>query len=184
MELKIILISQSEFAKKVGVTPQAISKLIKQGKLPVDGKKLIMPDAEKAYYTLKAGIKLTNTPVVEVFNADESDNLPIKNSQNADMQDLLNVKVRKETILADNHELNLNKALGKLVSIEEVNKTVTNSLTIVRNAFISLPNRVAQRLEGLSAAEIQLLLEDEVNEVLTELYSLQETYQDESGNTE
>ncbi|TXI93841.1 MAG: hypothetical protein E6Q33_02425 [Neisseriales bacterium] len=180
----IFTMSQSEFAKRVKVKQVYISKLIKQGKLPTKGNKLVMPNAEKVFYQNKSRMKLTDSTIVEVFNSAESEDQPIKNNQNADMQDLLNVKVRKETILADNHEINLKKALGKLVSIEEVNKTVTHGLIIVRNAFISLPNRFAQRLEGLSAAEIQLMLEDEVNEVLTELYNLQETYQDESGNTE
>ncbi|TXI92295.1 MAG: hypothetical protein E6Q33_07450, partial [Neisseriales bacterium] len=124
----MILISQTEFAALVGEKPNEISKMIVRGQITAftgKPKKLIMPDAKKQYHLAKSG-KLTNVPIVEVFNSAESEDQPIKNNQNADMQDLLNVKVRKETILADNHEINLKKALGKLVSIEEVNKTVTH----------------------------------------------------------
>jgi len=64
------LISQSEFAKKMGVTKSAVSQLVRDGKLPVDGKKIIMPDAECNYHKLKSGLRVSAElmPEVKVFN--------------------------------------------------------------------------------------------------------------------
>lgn len=167
--------SQSEFAKKVGVTQQAISKLIKQGKLPVDGKKLIMPDAEKAYHLLKAGMNLY-TPEPEVFEPGE--NPPINSSNDKTMQDLLNAKVKKENVLGDIHLINHQKMQGELLSVDEICAQVVKVCETVRMGFINLPNKMAQILEGLSAAEIQIKLDDEVNEILEDLYSLRKEYED------
>ncbi|TXJ00347.1 MAG: hypothetical protein E6Q32_06610 [Neisseriales bacterium] len=56
-----ILISQSEFARLMSspmkrVTQQMVNKYIQQGRLPADGNKLIMPDAELAYHSIRAGV--------------------------------------------------------------------------------------------------------------------------------
>lgn len=53
------LISQSEFAKLVNANQGTISKYVKKGKLPADGNKLIMPDAEKTYHLLLGGLSIT-----------------------------------------------------------------------------------------------------------------------------
>lgn len=51
-----ILISQTQFATLVKANQGTISKYVKSGKLPAEGNKLIMPDAEKAYYLLLGGV--------------------------------------------------------------------------------------------------------------------------------
>ena len=38
------------------VTQQMVNKYIQQGRLPADGNKLIMPDAELAYHSIRAGV--------------------------------------------------------------------------------------------------------------------------------
>lgn len=52
------LISQSAFAKLVNGNQGTISKYVNTGKLPAEGKKLIMPDAEKRYHLIMAGMEL------------------------------------------------------------------------------------------------------------------------------
>lgn len=70
----MILITQTEFAKQVGVTKSAISKLVAQKKLPVYGKKIIMPAAEHEYHKLKSGLRVNAVlmPEVKVFNTGET----------------------------------------------------------------------------------------------------------------
>lgn len=53
--------TQTEFVKLVNGNQGTISKYIKAGKLPHQGKKLIMPDAEKAYHLIMSGISLGYT---------------------------------------------------------------------------------------------------------------------------
>lgn len=51
-----ILMSQTQFATLVNANQGTISKYVKSGKLPAEGNKLIMPDAEKVYYLLLGGV--------------------------------------------------------------------------------------------------------------------------------
>lgn len=72
------LISQSEFAKLVNGNQGTISKYVKDGKLPAEGKKIIMPDAKEAYHMIQAGIVLAgaydNKDHSQDFEEDEADN--------------------------------------------------------------------------------------------------------------
>lgn len=180
----MLLMSQTEFAEKVGCTRQNISKLIKQGKLPVEGTKLIMPDAEKAYHLLKAGLPLANKQI-DVFAPGEKP--PINSgdeSDNKTMQDYLNAKVKKEGALGEIHEMNVKKMRNELLSVDEVSAQVVKVCETIRNAFINMPNKISPLIEGLSAAEIQIKLDDEINEILTDLYNLHYEYSDERENTQ
>lgn len=50
------LISQKDFAAKVGISPSQLSRdFVKKDRLPMDGKKIIMPDAEKIFYSWLSG---------------------------------------------------------------------------------------------------------------------------------
>jgi len=158
----------------MSISKSAVSQLVAQDKLPHQGKKIIMPDAERAYHLLKSGLGLTAPAAVpEIL---EPGQFPVKSDGDATMQDLLNAKCKKENALGDLHDTNLKKIKGELLSVEEVSAQVVAGITIVRNNFISLPNKIAPQLEGLSAAEIQLKLEDAVNDILTDIYSLRDKY--------
>lgn len=57
------LMSQSQFAHHMStphkrVSQPMINRYIKQGRLPAQGSKLIMPDAEKAYHIIQAGMEM------------------------------------------------------------------------------------------------------------------------------
>lgn len=79
------LISQSEFAKLVNGNQGTISKYVKDGKLPAEGKKLIMPDAKEAYHMIQAGIIIAGTYTQEDHSQDikedEAENLIVDNGK-------------------------------------------------------------------------------------------------------
>lgn len=165
-------ISQKDFQKKVNYTKGNFTRdFLKKYDFPMEGKNLVMPDAEELYHKVAGGI-----PPVKIEVFEPSETLSINLSGDATMQDLLNAKVKKENALGNLHDTNLKKIKGELLSVEEVSVQVVAGVTIVRNNFISLPNKIAPQLEGLSAAEIQLKLEDAVNDILTDIYSLRDKY--------
>lgn len=50
------LISQKDFADKVGISPSQLSRdFVKKDRLPIEGKKIVMPDAEKIFYSWLSG---------------------------------------------------------------------------------------------------------------------------------
>lgn len=174
------LMSQTDFAVKFGVSQPYIKKRIQEGKLPHEGKppKLIMPDAEKAWYLNKLGINQPANKQPEVL---EPGQFSIKSDGDASMQDLLNAKVKKENALGDLHDVNLKKIQGNLISLDDVCKAVTSVGEIVRNELINLPTKIAPTLVDLTATEIQYALDDAINEILTNLYDMQHEYTEQSN---
>jgi len=172
-------ITQTAFAKIINKTKSAVSQLVRDGKLPVDGKKIVMPDAERAYHLLKSGLGLAAAAAApEVL---EPGQFPIKSDGDASMQDLLNAKVKKENALGDLHDVNLKKIQGNLISLDDVCKAVTSVGEIVRNELINLPTKIASTLVDLTATEIQYALDDAINEILTNLYDMQHEYTEQSN---
>lgn len=81
-------------------------------------------------------------------------------------------KLVRETFEAKLAELEYKEKCGKAISIEgmiEANRRIAGS---IRSKFIGLGTKLAPRLEGKSAAEIQVAIEDEINAIFTELFTL------------
>jgi division protein CdvB (Snf7/Vps24/ESCRT-III family) len=71
---------------------------------------------------------------------------------------------------ADEKEMQVGRLKGELVSIEDVASTVEREYGAVRAGLLSIPSKVSQDLVIMDDfVKIKNLLEDAVNEVLTEL---------------
>jgi len=81
-------------------------------------------------------------------------------------------KLMKETFEARLSEMEYLEKCGKLIDmqgVEEANRRIAGS---IRSKFLGLPTKVAARCEGKTAAEIQYIIEDEVNSIFSELYQI------------
>lgn len=156
------LMSQTDFARHMStptknVTQQMISKYIRQGKLPVQGNKLIMPDAEKAYHLIMGGISIR---VME----NQEGNLPVNN---LDLQNLTEAKTEYQAYMAKIKKLEFEKMQGNLVSVDEVIKEVETVATVMRTELFSIPAKVAPECEGKSISQIELIIHNAINEAFT-----------------
>lgn len=78
----------------------------------------------------------------------------------------------KQTFEAQITIMEYRKKCGELIDmqgVEEANRRIAGS---IRSKFLGLPTKVAARCEGKSAAEIQYIIEDEVNSIFSELYQI------------
>jgi hypothetical protein len=81
-------------------------------------------------------------------------------------------KLMRETFEAQLAEMEYREKCGELINmqgVEEANRRIAGS---IRSKFLGLPTKVAARCEGKTAAEIQYIIEDEVNSIFSELYQL------------
>lgn len=178
-------ISQTAFAIKMGISKSAVSQLVAQEKLPHNGKKIIMPNAERAYHLLKSGLGSTAT---QHYDTPEKPNNDLTTEDVAVIKDdgkkLLKAKAEKETHLAELNKLKVLKEQGKLIEVDEVVNQCNKAMEIVRSELLNLPSRVAMVLEGKTAHEIQLKLEDVLNHAMKSLFDLGSLYQEDSGKPE
>lgn len=180
--IMIDLISQSKFVKLVKGHQSTISKWMKCGDLPSKDGMLIMPDAEKIYHLKKAGLPVPKrTEKEEVPKSLTAEDVEVIKD---DGKKLLKAKAEKETHLAELNKLKLLKEQGKLIEIDEVINQCNKAMEIVRSELLNLASRVAMVLEGKSAHEIQLKLEDEVNHAMQSLFDLGGKYQEEGAQPE
>lgn len=82
--------------------------------------------------------------------------------------ELLQVKLRKELVLAERHEHALKRLKGEVVSTSSVQEAHLKRVQVVKAGLMSLPGKVAARCAHRSAHEVQAELELEVHALLTE----------------
>ncbi|HRG62240.1 MAG TPA: hypothetical protein PLP75_04365 [Burkholderiales bacterium] len=145
------LISQTQFAALVKANQGTISKYVKNGKLPAQGNKLIMPDAEAAYYLLLGGA--TTQQAAE--NAEKTIGVNASFAQ---------AKAVYQTYLAKIKKLDFEQMQGNLISVDDVIKEVETVATVMRTELFSIPAKVAPECEGKSISQIELIIHNAINE--------------------
>lgn len=156
MNKKKKLISQSEFATSIGISQPAVHKLIKSGKIPTENGKVIIPDAIHAYSHLKDAYNTTTDETLKKADAGKI---------------LQQAKANYQTYMAHIKKLELDKLRGELIPVSEAVAEFQMVATLIRSELISLPSRVAGRLEDKSVNQIEMILNQEINECLSRLHN-------------
>jgi len=156
MSQKKKYISQSEFAKSIGISQPAVHKLIKAGKIPMENGKVIIPDAIHAYSNLK-----------ESHNVTTDDTLKKSNAGQIHQQ----AKAAYQSCMAQIKKLELDKLRGELIPVSEAVAEFQMVATLIRSDLLSLPSRYAGLLEGQSISKIESILSEAVNDCLTKFHN-------------
>ena len=125
------LITQADYARLTGVTPQTISRKTKKGHLPSEGGMVDLDNDEiKLYLAHKTGSPI---PKKEVKTYDEPQRLPgLREGQRQRMSDAIDksaeLKLRKLEAQTQHLEIKNAKELGTLVSREAVARGVINPI--------------------------------------------------------
>ena len=150
------LITQTEFAKMVGVSQPYIAKLIRKGVFIdcIKDKKLIKKCALKAYYNSK------KRKSIEDYSR---------------LSPLQKVQVKKDEWAAKLNELHYRVQTGEFKDREEIDKRAENVLVAFRNKMLALPTKAAPVLVGMNDEEkIKAIIVNYIDEALSELERLKE----------
>lgn len=155
------LITQTEFAREIGVSKQYVCYLVKQGVVElVNG----MIDREQANEALQA-------------TRDPSQPLRRKNAENGERGNtsklstmLLKTRIKNEIERGKLLEAKAKAEIGELVAIEEVKREAFNTARVVRNNLLNVPDRVSELLASITdAKKIHELLTKEIKTALESL---------------
>lgn len=159
------LVSQTEFAKRVGVSRQRIGKLVKRGIIILVDNKV---DVDQAV----AAIDQTHDPArqhkmnTEAAGASASAKPPAEEKTGT----VASARAVLENFRARSAKLKYEKDAGKVVDRGIVRRHAFAEGRAVRDAFMSLGGRLRDRLAGEDdPIEIHKLLDAEVAKVLREL---------------
>jgi len=189
------IISQSEFAKRIGKSRQYVSKLALSGRLVLDGKKVdykkslsIMKSEQdpardgqrawsktqkgdgpkKASLKKQSGVIKSGTGKNGPGRSDGIDPKVLETSKA-----LQQAKLQKEINDSKLKELEYKKAVGEVLPISQVVEANAKIAEIVRTKLLSIPNKVAPIIINMKTIpEIESYLQNNINDILEELYNL------------
>lgn len=154
-------ITASEFARREGISAQAVSKAIKSGKLTRLPDGTIDPNLVGSWRRHRRGNTVADQAVPEKIEQ-------LAEALSARAPYSLNEATRvKENYLALLRQLEYDAESGAVVPVAEVAAAVTAEYAAVRNQLLGLPAKLAPRLAFMkSAEEIRAFLAAEMERAL------------------
>jgi transcriptional regulator with XRE-family HTH domain len=158
------LVTQSELARRLGVSRQYVYKLVKQGKIQrVDGK----IDFAAASEALK-GLADPARPRKSTASAPEPPAAPSPESSRAPT--FAEAKTMKEVFNAKLARLRFEEESGKLIEREEIEDKARDIAVIVKESLLAIPNKLMEQLAAESdPREVHVMLDREMREILSEM---------------
>lgn len=173
------LMNFTQYAKHRGVTQQAVSYAVAEGRIPVvvnknTGRRYI--DSEVADKEWDANTDYTHQPdrqkvselrkTKEKVRAKEVDG--VSTARPSGIPTITESKAIKEAFLARTAKLEYERLAGKLVNLEDANKEWLRIAGAVKSKMLSIPSKLKQKLPHLTLDDIATI-DDEIREALSEL---------------
>ncbi len=160
----------AEFARQVGKSPQWIRKLILKGaiprnpdgKIPLDEGFKAWEECAKRSEAVKAIQKRQSLP------DDDGELASSVNSARNITEAFNKARLAKETYLAKLKEIEYRLKKGELIEAEEVKADAQAVASALRERLASIPVRISGLCEGRPAREIEEIIEDAINDALTQ----------------
>lgn len=173
-------LSQSQYAKKRGVSQPAVAKLIKLGKLDgafkkIGGRYKIDPakaDAILAAYHNPARCKTSKAgPTADISKGlTLGETVRAEPPRKGNMISFAEAARREKIAKAFLLEIELKRKLGDLVEKKRVEAVAVKIATIVRTRIEAMPAKIAPRIVGMEASgEVARCLQKELRVVLTDM---------------
>lgn len=158
-------ISQADYARRRGVTRQAVAAAVAAGRLTTFGpdKRIhpVLADQEWQANTRARVSHVASPPATAAAAAPTA-------AATAPSYDTS--RARREAATAEIAELQLAREIGAVVGREEIFQSFAEAIVIMRSAFEAMPARLALRLAGeVHEDAVQAILADDVTRILGEL---------------
>ena len=148
------LLTQAEYARRRGVSRQAVSKAVKKGRIPTVKGKIDPSVADREFEA----------------NADRQHTLKAASESPPAAPNYSSSRAIREAFMANLARLDYQKRTGALVSAEEVKTAAFNTARKARDLLLALPDRLAPVLAGLDdPLECHRVMTEEIRRVCDEL---------------
>lgn len=162
------LLTQTDYAARRGVSRQYVSKLVKEGVLPLIDGKVNPVQADAILEARREPSRQTHQQRQEHQAAIVGESGQRRTISNAELPTiLLKTKIKSETEKAKLLEIKANVEAGKYVDIDDVRAAAFKQGRIVRDSILIIADRLAPVLANMSNVdEIHKLLTEEHNKAL------------------
>jgi len=148
-------ITQTEWARELGVSKQYVCYLVKKGIVELEDGLIDREQANRAIEAIR----------------DPSQPLRRKGGETSDLSTmLLKTRIKNEMERGRLLEAKAKAEIGELISVEEVKTEAFNVARVVRNNLLNIPDRVSALLASMNDTEkIHGTLTEEITNALEEL---------------
>jgi hypothetical protein len=175
------LVTQTEFARRVGVSRQRVGQLLAEGRIPLDQRTRRIPLAEAlAAWTADRGTAapapaMTEAEALEIVRQEP----PALRDPGADPDSAANIaaqhaqaRAADKLWQAKTRELRYQALRGTLVARADVDADSANVAALIRSTLLAIPSKLAPQLSGriLETATVEHLLAAEIEAALSHLY--------------
>jgi hypothetical protein len=170
------LLTQKEYARRKGVTPQYVNKLARQGKIRLVGKKV---DPKQADAALKAfrragrvipALRRAKQKAAKPAARPKAPLAAMPEPRNSATRSLTAARAEREHYQAQMAKLDYEKAFGSLLPRDQVLEAERRKNANIRAKFRQLARSLAPRVSRVSSpAEVEYLLLSEIDLVLGQL---------------
>ena len=166
------LITRSEAARALGVTPEAVYAAVKTGRLPVvrtaDGRELVNSETMREHWAKNTQRRIGRRPKPAAGQKAFPAARPRMAKTEESIPDYDESRARTEHLKAELLELDRKQKEGVLVKAEEVELKWVEIVTLARTKILGIPTKAKQRIPDLDT-EAVTVLEDIVRETLEDL---------------
>jgi hypothetical protein len=176
------MISLREFARRNGVSAEAVSKAVKTGRLPAHDGKLDPAEAQAAWDRsrdpARAGRKLPRSTAEVPQSAEQQRRVPSGDRQQSGPapfpsgfvgHSYTDVKTRREGVRLMRDQVELKRLLGELVDATQVRREIDTMIYNAKSKLLALGHKLAPRLAVESdAAKCKEIVDDEIRQILAD----------------
>lgn len=174
------LISQREYARRRGVSPNAVNKAVKAGRISLVNGKIDPYQADRDWIRTtdqsRPRNRITGRPKASRESTAPSTPMDLDgqgekdDGSNGSRPNYAIARAKREEAQAQLAELELEHRRGELLRVKEVRAAAYTTARQARDQLIALPDRVSAILAGVAdPTEIHRILEDEIDRICKEL---------------
>ncbi|OQA30067.1 MAG: hypothetical protein BWY57_03061 [Betaproteobacteria bacterium ADurb.Bin341] len=158
--------TQSDFAKWLGVAKSYVTALKKAGRLVITGEGLVDAEASKARIAETAD---PNRDDVKARHAAARGDAAPEAKKTEKGHDFHKARAQKEHYLAEQARLQFEREIGKMIEKAEVSAAIEDVVSVLRQALENLPHRTGPELVGKDLDAIRATLKQEIHSALSEM---------------
>jgi hypothetical protein len=170
------LISQREYARRLGVSHVAVQRAVKAGRISTVGGKVDPAQADRQWQEntdqSKPRNRITGSPKRARVAGEPSEPMDFGGADvsNGTASGYAKARAARELYQAQLSKLELDRQRGTLIRADEVRLGAFNMARKARDQLIALPERLASVLAAIQEpAEVQRILEEEIERICQEV---------------
>lgn len=157
------LITQAEYARRRGVSREAVRKAVIQGRISLLRGKIDPKRADREWS--QSTLTRVGRPAKAGRTGAHTSRRPADAASKGGQNGYADARAARERVLAELAELDLKVRKGTLVNADQAREKVFKAARAARDLVLGLPERLAPRLVGQDEAAIRRILTDETGRI-------------------